>query len=86
MDVTLNVTQSGTSLTGTTSSQVGSADIRQGTINGNRFNFSVSVNTASGEMAVVFSGTVQGNSMSGSVEIAGMGSMDFTGLKNPREV
>jgi imidazolonepropionase-like amidohydrolase len=84
MEVTLSVTQSGTALTGTTSSQVGSATMTGGTITGSNFRFSINLNSSQvGELDVTFNGTVQGNTMSGTLEVSGMGSMEFTGSKNP---
>ena len=86
MDVTLTVTQNGTNLTGTTSSAVGNADIVEGTLNGNNFHFTINLNSPEiGSLSVTFTGTVQGNRMSGSIDVPGMGVMDFTGSKNPSE-
>jgi hypothetical protein len=84
MEVTLNVTQNGSALTGTTSSQVGSATITGGTITAGSFRFSVNINSPQvGELNVTFNGTAQGDKMSGTLDVSGMGSMEFTGSKNP---
>ena len=86
MDVTLSVTQNGTNLTGSTSSAIGNADIVDGAINGSNFRFTINLNSPEiGSLSVTFTGTVQGNRMSGSIDVPGMGSMDFTGSKNPSE-
>jgi hypothetical protein len=86
MDVTLDVRQNGTILTGTTSSMVGTAEIVSGSINGSNFRFTVNINSPEmGSFSVTFAGTVQDNRMSGTLDIPGMGSMDFTGSKNPGE-
>ncbi len=86
MDVTLDVRQNGTALTGTTSSMVGTAQIVSGSINGSNFHFIVNINSPEiGNISVTFAGTVQGNRMTGTVDVPGMGSMDFTGSKNPGE-
>jgi hypothetical protein len=86
MDVTLSATQNGTTLNGTTSSAIGNADIIEGAINGNSFRFTININSPEiGNLSVTFTGTVQGNRMSGTIDVPGMGSMDFTGSKNPGE-
>jgi imidazolonepropionase-like amidohydrolase len=83
-DVTLNVTQSGGALTGTTTSSIGSASLIAGSISGNTFRFSINLNSPQvGELSVTFSGTVQGTKMSGTADVSGIGAMEFTGSKNP---
>ncbi len=86
MDVTLVLTQNGPNLAGTTSSAVGNADIVQGTVNGNSFRFTINLNSPEiGNLSITFAGTVEGNRMTGSIDVPGMGMMDFTGSKNPSE-
>lgn len=81
--VTADFTQSGSTLTGSTSSQFGTQQITTGSVNGNRVTFTVNVDAGGQQLAVVFTGTVEGDSISGTVDVAGQGPSRFTGKRNP---
>ncbi len=83
MESTLTLQQNGSSLTGVIASQMGSMDISQGTITGNRFSFTISFDTANGSMVITFSGIIQGTRMTGTMNTGQMGTMDFVGTKLP---
>ena len=88
MDISLVVKQSGSSITGAVSSMLGTTEIYDGTVTGNRMSFKVSVAPPGmgGSIEVVFSGTIEGTQISGSASVGEMGSMDFTGAKTPGEL
>jgi imidazolonepropionase-like amidohydrolase len=82
--VSLNVTQTGTVLRGTIASPYGNSEVKDGTINGNSFRFTIHLNSPeTGELDITCSGTVQGTKMSGNLDVVGIGPMEFTGSKIP---
>jgi len=83
MEVTLNLRQSGTALAGNISSQMGTAELTGGTINGNSIAFSLTYESPNGSIVITCSGTIQGNRMTGTMNMGAMGSMDFTGTRLP---
>ncbi len=80
---TLNLTQSGSGLTGTmASSATGSAAIRDGRVTGNSFSFTTTVVFGGANLDITVSGSVSGNTISGTVDSAA-GAVPFSGTKNP---
>ncbi len=80
---TLTVTQAGSSFTGTMTSQLGTADVSGGAVDGRRVTWSVTVPIGGQSTTVSFSGEVDGGSMSGSASVGDMGSFTFRGEKRP---
>lgn len=80
-DVTndLTITQSGGTLTGTLKTQQGETPIN-GTIDGNNIDFTVKRTTPNGEMTNEYKGTVDGDTMKGSVAM-GQRSVDWTAAR-----
>ena len=78
---TLTLQQSGTGVTGTIQSPMGTAEILEGRLVGNQLTFRVSA----GGMEVSFSEAIQGSTMTGTVTAGTMGTMNFTGSRSPRE-
>jgi hypothetical protein len=76
--------QDGDNLTGTYKGAFGESPL-QGTIKGNEIKFTVAVNTPNGSLAVEYSGTVDGDSMKGTVKFGQMGEGTFTGKKKAAE-
>jgi hypothetical protein len=70
------------SLSGTLNSQLGTAQITKGQVNGNRFSMTLSISMNGGITDVNATGTVNGDSLSGTLDFNGY-SVDFTG-KRPR--
>ncbi len=84
MDVTVVLRQSGSSLSGSVTSYMGTTQIQEGSVTGNNLVFKISVEIpGQGSLPVTFAGTVRGNGISGSADAGPMGKMDFTGTKSP---
>jgi imidazolonepropionase-like amidohydrolase len=84
LEVTLKLEQSGAELNGTLTSPFGTEKISNGAISGNNVTFKANINpSGGGGFIVMFNGTLQGNSMSGSADAGIMGKMDFTGSRSP---
>jgi imidazolonepropionase-like amidohydrolase len=66
-------------LAGTMSSEVGISPISAGSLTGNRFTFTTSITTSQGPMTLTFTGTIEGNTIKGS--IGGGINGDFTGTR-----
>jgi Amidohydrolase family len=68
------------SITGTMSSQMGTVPISSGRMNGNQFTISISLPANGQTMEITMSGTVNGNTLSGSMNVMGQ-ALDFTGRR-----
>jgi imidazolonepropionase-like amidohydrolase len=82
--VTLNLQQQGERLSGTLQGQLGSGQLANGTVSGSEVNFTVPVTLpapASQTTDAIFTGTISGNQMTGSVQIVGRGAGTFTGTR-----
>jgi hypothetical protein len=77
---TLVIVQDGEKLTGTYTGRFGTSPIT-GTLNGNAIEFSFTASGPMGAAEVTYSGTVDGNSMSGSMKMGEMSGGSFTGKK-----
>lgn len=77
----LSFQQDGETLTGTyTSDQMGEAELT-GTVKGQVIDFSFSLDAGGQAADVRFSGTVDGDTMEGTIEMGGFGSGTFTGQR-----
>ena len=75
---------SGTTLSGQViSPMLGEIEILDGTVEGASFSFKISVDMGSGPLDISISGTVSGNEMDGSADVAGQGSAPLEGRKAP---
>ena len=74
---TLILTQDGNEVEGTYQSEFGGGSISDGSVSGNSLNFKVSANIGGEDMTFTYTGTVEGDSASGSLE-GGFGSMSWT--------
>lgn len=78
---TLVVTSSGGTLSGTQSAGSGEGlPIDEGTVSGDNLKWKASISKPM-PMTLEFSGTVNGNSMTGSVKLGMFGSQQFTGVR-----
>lgn len=77
---TLSVKTEGTKLKGTQAAEGNSAEIFDGTVNGNTIGWKVSI-TDPMPMTLEFSGTVTGNELNGSVVLGAFGSSSFSGKR-----
>ncbi len=86
MDVSMVLRQSGATLSGTITSQMGTAQITQGTLSGNSITLKIAAQIPDqGTLNVTFTGTVQGNSISGTADAGPLGQFSFTGSRRPGE-
>jgi len=79
MSATLSLKQSGNSLTGSWSSDMGYADLEDGHITGNEIEFRIYV----GGIDAAFTGTVEDDEISGSVDAGPMGTASWKATKGP---
>ena len=79
-NATLSVKSSGSTLTGTQGAEGNTAEIFDGTVNGNDLTWKVSI-TNPMPLTLEFTGKVSGDSMSGEMGIGPMGSFPFTGKR-----
>jgi hypothetical protein len=79
-NATLSVKSSGSTLTGTQGAEGNTAEIFDGTVNGNDLTWKVSI-TNPMPLTLEFTGKVSGDSMSGDMGIGPMGSFPFTGKR-----
>ena len=79
---TLTFTQSGSSLTGTLSTQGGPAQLRNGQVTPSGFSFAATVPFGGSSIEITVTGTVTGNQISGTIE-SPQGPVTFAGTKNP---
>jgi hypothetical protein len=77
---TANFKQDGENLAGTFKGRLGEAPL-QGTIKGNAIKFTVSMTSPNGDIQAEYSGTVDGDSMKGTVKFGDIGQGSFTGKR-----
>ena len=77
---TLTLKEEGGAVSGTFAGQMGSTDFSGGTAEGNNVKFDVTMSAMGQEFSLSFSGTVDGDSISGSVNTP-RGSSEFTGTR-----
>ena len=70
--------QDGEKITVTMESRRGDEITAEGTIKGNEIEWNVSRETPRGAMTIIYKGTVEGETMSGTVEMGDFGSADWT--------
>lgn len=79
----MTVTQSGATLEGTMATEMGTVQVTDGRITGERVTFSIAVPISGQTTTIVFRGTVDGNRMTGTADLGAMGSATFTGERKP---
>jgi len=78
---TLAATQSGTTFTGQLTSQMGGATVDNGEVSGSSVSWTTTLSMNGQSVTITFRGEVEGNRMTGSADIPGMGSASFTAQK-----
>lgn len=79
-DATLTLTSAGGTLTGSQSAEGNSAEIFDGTVNGNDVAWKVDI-TSPMPLTLAFTGTVDGDAISGDMGVGFMGSFPFKGTR-----
>jgi imidazolonepropionase-like amidohydrolase len=79
----MTVTQAGGTLEGTMATEMGTVQVTDGRVTGERVTFTIAVPISGQTTTVVFQGTVDGNRMSGSADLGAMGTATFTGERRP---
>jgi imidazolonepropionase-like amidohydrolase len=79
----MTVTQSGATLEGTMATEMGTVQVTDGRVTGQRVTFTIAVPISGQTTTIVFRGTVDGNRMSGTADLGAMGSATFTGERRP---
>lgn len=80
MTITANFKQEGETLTGTHVSEMGEVPLK-GTIKGNEFEYTVTIDAGGQQMSIVHKGKVDGDTITGTAELGEMGSMPFKGKR-----
>jgi len=78
---TLSVKTDGGALKGSQAADGNSTDIFDGTVNGNEVSWKVSISDPM-PMTLEFTGTVEGNALSGNVKLGSFGSSSFSGTRD----
>jgi imidazolonepropionase-like amidohydrolase len=84
LSITLNLQQQGERLSGTLQGQLGSGQLANGTVSGSDVNFTVPVTLpapASQTTDAIFTGTISGNQLTGTVQLVGRSTGTFTGAR-----
>ncbi|MEP7270108.1 MAG: amidohydrolase family protein [Acidobacteriota bacterium] len=83
IQITLNLQQQGTSLTGNVVSPYGTAQLSDGQVSGNDITFNYTAEFQGNQTPVSGRGTIDGNSMRGTLTLMGQ-QAEFTGTRTPR--
>jgi len=79
--VTVVLNQSGSEVTGEFKSEMGATSIYDGSVSGNAIQFSVKLPIGGQPFELVFDGTVEGDTMEGTIDLGEMGLADWEGTK-----
>jgi hypothetical protein len=79
--VTAQLRQDGETITGTLTSPFGQSSVSSGSISNGNMRFTVVVDVQGTQITVVFSGKVEGNRISGTVDVEGQGTFSFSGAR-----
>ncbi|MGD0483780.1 MAG: hypothetical protein ABSB58_03895 [Gemmatimonadales bacterium] len=82
-NITMTLSQSGESFTGTMTSEMGVLPVADGQVSGRTVSWSVTVPMGGQNMVASFHGEVEGNRIRGTVDLGAMGTATFTAEKNP---
>lgn len=77
----MSIEQDGEKIKVTMEGFQGNEMIGEGTIKDNRIEWTVNLSTQRGDMSISYSGTVDGDSMSGKAEMGDFGAMEWTAKK-----
>ncbi len=79
----MTVTQTGPTLEGTMATEMGTVQVTDGRVTGERVSFSIAVPISGQTTTILFRGTVAGNRMTGTADLGAMGTATFTGERRP---
>jgi len=80
VNATATLKQDGEKVTGSIESQAGTAELT-GTMKGKTINMAFTVQTPNGPLDIKVTGEVDGAAMKGTIDLGGMGMMEFTAKK-----
>lgn len=80
VNATATLKQDGEKVTGSIESQAGSAELT-GTMKGKTLNMAFTIQSPQGPLDIKVTGEVDGAAMKGTIDLGGMGMMEFTGKK-----
>lgn len=83
MDITMTVTQSGSSFSGTMTSMMGTSDISDGQVTGRSLTWTMTLQVGGQSITINYRGEVDGNRMTGTAELGSFGSATFTAERKP---
>ncbi len=83
MDMTMTLTQTGASFSGSMTSQMGSQELNDGQITGRTVTWTIVVQFGGQSITLNYRGDVEGNRMTGSAELGSFGSATFTAERKP---
>ncbi len=78
---TVTMKSEGNSLSGTFTDEQGETPLKDGSITGEGFSFTVDITTPMGSIGLNFTGAVSGDSISGQVQSEQMGSFPYKGAR-----
>ena len=79
----MTVTQAGATLEGTMATEMGTVQVTDGRVTGERVSFSITLPISGQTTTIAFRGTVAGNRMTGTADLGQMGTATFTGERRP---
>ena len=79
--VTLILKQTGSEVTGDMKSEFGAADVYDGSVSGNKIEFSVKLPIAAEPVEIIFEGTVEENTIEGTIDLGPMGTVEWSATK-----
>jgi hypothetical protein len=82
--VGLNLTQKDDTFTGTSSSDLGDGTIEQGKVTGSDFTALMKTSLQGSPVDIKMSGKVDGDKISGNLDVPGIGVLPFSGTKNKK--
>ncbi len=82
-NITMTLSQSGETFTGTMTSEMGVLPVADGQVSGRTITWSVTVPMGGQNLVASFHGEVEGNRIRGTVELGAMGTATFTAEKTP---
>lgn len=82
LPATLTLKQSESEVTGQFKSEMGSAEITEGSVSGNSISLTITLSMGGQSFVLTMQGTVEGDSMEGSIDFGEMGSADWTATKS----
>jgi DNA-binding beta-propeller fold protein YncE len=78
---TIHIEQDGEKITVTMQGRQGEEITAEGTVKGNKIEWSMTRSTPRGDFTITYTGTVEGDTMSGEAQMGDFGSMEWTAKK-----